>query len=293
MWASNNFAVKCKKNNFFLKFEMQYTIHNKLIINIVGLLLFAAFSQSATAQEIEPPTNEQEKMWITGVAQTINGDTLPHVTIIITNNRRGIINRSGGLFHFKTELNDTLIFSHIGFKALTMFVDTIITKQLKFNVVLEADTVLLSEVKVFPWMVSYAEFKKAVIEYEPEEKKKRMEIEDVVYLPPHVVDGRLGVTFDGPISAIYNAFSKRGKSIRKYQELVKRDEILKRQELKYNKQIVAEITGIEEDAKIYEFMKYCNFSDEFIEHSTDYEIYLVINNFFAKYKKEIAKINAD
>ncbi|MBN2520677.1 MAG: hypothetical protein JXB17_09250, partial [Bacteroidales bacterium] len=66
-----------------------------------------------------------------------------------------------------------------------------------------------------------------------------------------------------------------------------RKSVEKQVEKKYNKDIVAFITGINDERKVLDFMEFCKFSDDFILQSNDYQIYLAINNCY----KEFCKLN--
>jgi uncharacterized protein YxeA len=73
------------------------------------------------------------------------------------------------------------------------------------------------------------------------------------------------------IDALYDMYSKEGKSKRKVADLQYNDVKKFYADLKYNKQIVSQITKLQEE-EIEEFMNFCKPTEDFILRSSDYEL---------------------
>lgn len=90
----------------------------------------------------------------------------------------------------------------------------------------------------------------------------------------------LGVSID----AIYDLFSKEGKSKRKLADLQLVDARKYYAHLRYNPSLVSHITGLK-GAQLEAFMRYCFLSEEFILRSTDYELTYEINQCLRDFKR--------
>lgn len=79
-----------------------------------------------------------------------------------------------------------------------------------------------------------------------------------------------------PIQSFYDAFSKDGKEIRKYNELLRNDFLEKSVGEKCPMEMVKLLTGTESDSTIYAFFRFCNFSQEQIDHATPYDVCVLV-----------------
>jgi hypothetical protein len=73
------------------------------------------------------------------------------------------------------------------------------------------------------------------------------------------------------IDALYDLWSKEGKSKRKLADMQFEDVKSFYADLKYNKKVVAQITHLREE-DLDDFMKFCNLQQEFVLTATDYEL---------------------
>lgn len=86
------------------------------------------------------------------------------------------------------------------------------------------------------------------------------------------------------IDAIYDLFSKEGKSKRKLADLQMADARKYYAHLRYNPSLVSHITGLK-GPQLEAFMRYCFLSEEFILRATDYELTYEINQCLRDFKK--------
>ncbi len=127
-------------------------------------LLVPVFICAQTPVKIVPKA-DRELVQFSGVV--VESDSLRPVAytkIMIKNKKRGTICDYFGFYSFVAEPNDTIEFSHVGFKdALFIIPDSLTTNKYSLILVLRADTTLLPETVIYPWP-SHTTFKKAFLE---------------------------------------------------------------------------------------------------------------------------------
>jgi len=109
-----------------------------------------------------------------GVVRDLQHRPLPHVNIIILNDRRGTTSDSRGMFSFVVRPNDTILFSHMGHKGTIHTIpDSLGGQQYPADIFMVSDTFQLAEVRIYPWK-TYQEFKEAFLALElPDDDEKR------------------------------------------------------------------------------------------------------------------------
>jgi hypothetical protein len=79
------------------------------------------------------------------------------------------------------------------------------------------------------------------------------------------------MTIRGPITALYNKFSKEARERRKLDAYKKQSQVQKLVDSKYNIEVVKNVTKLnEEGAK--RFMEWCRFEEDFLIKATAYEL---------------------
>ncbi|MDR0712680.1 MAG: carboxypeptidase-like regulatory domain-containing protein [Bacteroidales bacterium] len=112
----------------------------------------------------------------TGMVRNDLLDPIPFAHILIKKTYRGTVSDAEGMFTLITHPGDTLLVSCVGYKLGKIAVPKITTADSKHyvrDIILETDTIKLSEVVIFPWK-TYKEFKDAFIALElPEDDLQR------------------------------------------------------------------------------------------------------------------------
>ncbi|MDN5200463.1 carboxypeptidase-like regulatory domain-containing protein [Fulvivirgaceae bacterium BMA10] len=235
------------------------------------ILLCIFFSHHLCAQEIEVT---QELIEFSGKILNKEDQTpVPGVHIINKRSKRGTVSDISGNFHLTLRRSDTLIFSSVGFLSHQLtFEDSLNNHQYITEILLTPSTQELEAVNVFAFK-NEEDFKKAILALElPEEEKILTDVPGFYNGPKKPVKTGLG----SPISFIAGKLSKRQKQLRKFEEVKRRDAYRKSLNLKYNKDIVQEITGLDDD-KLVKFMEFCKLENQFIEKANEYEIILAVN----------------
>lgn len=100
----------------------------------------------------------------------VTGDSLnpvPYTNIIIENTNRGTTSDYFGFFSFVAQENDTVRFSAVGYRESRFIIpDSIQEKRYSLIQVLFPDTILLDEVRIYPWQSKEA-FRDAFIQATP------------------------------------------------------------------------------------------------------------------------------
>jgi hypothetical protein len=206
---------------------------------------------------------------------------LHNVHVINTKTNRGVVSGIDGKFLISASGSDTLFFRSVGFK------DTLIalTGTGELRVFMTPAIYPIGEVIILPYG-NYAEFKQAF---------KNLEVEKPMQFDPsYFLSGRVpstgkqgfGLTIDGPITALYNAFSREGKQMRNYERFMRESAIHEEVGRKYNVQIVRRLTGIEDDMEAIRFMQFCSLDTNFILQATDYELLLAVKSCYEAYLQE-------
>lgn len=125
------------------------------------LFLFCSFFFiSLSAQEEEDLTKEEhDSIYYKGLVQfsgvVVSSDSLqpvPFANIFDKSTRRGTVSDYYGYFSFVAGYGDTIVFSFVGYKKSYFIIPDSLTEA-RYSVIhmMEKDTVLLKETKVYPW----------------------------------------------------------------------------------------------------------------------------------------------
>ncbi len=250
---------------------------------IIGFFLFLVFTAL--------PLNAQEQKFQVFSAQVISSEDSSPVSfahVILKDEKKGLMCNELGNFSCKALVNDTIIITAIGYETRRLPLDSFNIDINNGKLKLKPLTYSIDEVVIVPYK-NYKEFREAFIAMEiPEKPFINLNIPNIKPdAGANLKDGPPMISVGSPISALYNAFSKEGKELAEYSELMDKKAIEKKVQKKYNKNIVSFVTGIMDERKVFDFMEFCSLSDEFIINSNDYQIYLAINNCFKEFQKLI------
>jgi hypothetical protein len=124
----------------------------------------------------EPLQAQEVLLQWTGVVRNDLLEPIPYAHILVKKDYRGTISDPQGLFTIITFPGDTLLISCVGYKSRKIPVPNISTEDSKHyirDIIMETDTIMLSEVVIFPWK-TYKEFKDAFMALDlPEDDLQR------------------------------------------------------------------------------------------------------------------------
>lgn len=249
----------------------------KYILNIIILATLFVISKNASAQFMKIA----DRVIVAGyVFEETSGNPLPYVNVYIKKSRYGTISDTSGYFMLSALVNDTIVFSSLGYdKKYVILTDSASENNKPLIVFLDTKFYEIRSVEVI------ALRKYQQLEYEF--TKMRLPDDDYIFAAnnfpfrPAYLDyyervnaPGLGLVFS-PISALYDMFSKEGKEKQKLAELQSRDYLSSIIDKKVSTELIMKITGLSAEETIV-FLNWCNFSPEFILKLTDYDFISVI-----------------
>jgi hypothetical protein len=216
------------------------------------------------------------------------GRPMIHAHIINISANIGTLTNYDGEFMMHVLPEDTLKFSSIGYKTSLMIIPYTDNKLYK-KIYLDKDTVSLAETIIYPYPASLEALRKEFLTVEIEEKEPQIDLHlELANIEPEP-RSEGGVIISGPISFLYETFSRHAKIQRKYYDLVNKDVIKKEASKKYSVAMVKKITGLESDEEVVKFMEFCDLEPEFILNTTEYEMILAISHCYVQYTESQIK----
>lgn len=211
------------------------------------------------------------------------GNEMVHTHIVNISSKIGTLTNREGQFAIHALPEDTVRFSSVGFKTRLLLIPFLDNEKFHFNITLELDTIGLAETIIYPYPATLEALKKEflIVEIEEESPPIELHLEKAGISPAP----QTGAIISGPITGLYNVFSRHAKIQKKYQNLTNKEQLKIKSNKIYNVALVKKITGIKSDDDAKKFMEYCNLEPEFILNSNEYQLYAAINRCFIEYEK--------
>ncbi len=236
------------------------TIQRFIVFTKLTIMLSIGICFSSAAQNM---------VTITGRAFDKDDSKLPLSKLMIINKRtnNGMFADAEGKFSISARQTDTILFSAIGFLLKKVcLADSLPKKQYSIEVPMMKLQYTLKEISVFATR-DLSEIQK--------------DINNLGVKHDYLVEGING--FESPITFLYERFSKRERS--KYRVREMENEDLKRDVLKdlFRLYVKHEIIDLS-DAEFDVFIRYLNFSDEFIQNASQFELTMAIKGKYESFK---------
>ena len=189
-------------------------------------------------------------------SRVINDSTLSSIRdchVINKTQRMGTVTDAYGDFKITANVNDSILFSAIGYETLTIaLTDSMFTYG--YIIRLTPATYEIDEVTIQPLFD-----KPNITKWE-------------VYTKPLPNQGGINIPIGvSPITALYDRFSIEGKQKRYFQKISDGTADFMLLDEKFNGEMVAQITGLKDDDLI-KFMSFCNFTNDFLKNYSPYTI---------------------
>lgn len=229
----------------------------KLLLKIIFFAFLIISSSTLTAQQ----TNLN--------AVILNkADSTPIVNAHILNINKNAAVKSDdkGLFSISANKSDILLISFVGFKSLK-----IITSTVHGIIYLQKEAFILEPYTVIPYQ-NFNEFKEAFVKLKIQDTT-RNKINQSIFLTKEelkMYDGSSG--FGGGISALLGKFNKYVQDKKNYERLLEQDKYEAILDKKFNPQLIKRITTLKDSSIVNGFIAYCDFTNHFIEYSSEYEL---------------------
>ena len=171
-----------------------------------------------------------------------------------------------GRFIMSVSVNDSLVISHSGYSQSLVVIDNRDYSRGRKDIILYHKAFMLPNFTCYGLNPSYEGFKRDVATVKLPDSYKNI---DDVHLSK---EERRNATYTeeapnilkntklaSPITWLYSTFNKKEKMRRLYYEMEGYGEEVQQVQLKYNRELVSEITGLQEP-ELLDFMVYCHFS---------------------------------
>ncbi len=188
------------------------------------------------------------------------------------------ISNAEGIFSIPAIIGDTLRISAIGFYTKYLPIKNIESDSTKHVLTLISREYNLPTVNIYElrWQVFKSEF----MEAESEEVATAQKISD--WMAKLVSPEELKLIQQSTMKPgfVIDFTGKRRKSERKVARMEKKFQIIAP---KFNDKLITKLTGLK-GKEIYPFLRYCNFSEDFLINASEYEIMEQILKFWKEYK---------
>ena len=196
-----------------------------------------------------------------------------------------VISNEQGQYSIPVHRGDLLKITAIGFEDGFYIVNDTSDFITNFPIQLKPRVYELKEFTLTPYK-TVLQFKHAVAQLELPQSKPAPSLHLPFYKnrPPGIDgDNMGGLAFTSPISALYNAFSHKGKMDKKYRLLMANDYKDKIVRKVFTRNLVAKIVPLETDEELDAFIEFCKFDFNFLLNTSEYELIAVIQRKYIEY----------
>jgi len=216
-------------------------------------------------------------------------DSQTHQPVIfahVINIKKGLatITDTSGVFRIVLLKSETIRISSIGYdNTYFNLPDTAQSTNQFFVIYLTPKIYDLNVVNIYEERWKAFVYDMSNIEIETDETQERIQIwmDNLIPVDELKMIATAARGFGFPI----NYKTNRDKQLAKVEELKMQEELNKIADEKFNKELVAKITGLENKA-LDDFMKYCIFDRDFILKRTEYDLIVIVQEIFDIYKEE-------
>lgn len=251
------------------------------LIVLLGLNLYSSFAQSRKFEG--------------KVFDGINFIPVEGASIYNTCNKTFVFSDSEGAFTISCKLNDTIIISKSIYRQIIVILDEKMMLKGREDFLLYYKAVLLREVNVIALNPTYEGFKRDLSKIEIPDIYKKIQGTEISDMDKANADYGKGPDLfkyapavAHPISYLYEKYSRKAKNKRLYYEMLQYEDRLDEVPLKYNKQVVMQLTGLPEE-EVLDFMMYCHFSYYDLVRWTPEQVSEYIQHKFINYQYEKLK----
>lgn len=209
-----------------------------------------------------------------------------NVHVINTTQVKGTITNGSGQFEIEGVVNDTIIFTYLGFETVKTVITNDWVKNNTTKIKLTEKIYVLDEVKVSQYkLTGYLEVDTKII---PVNENYRANIAgllasyEVGDRSPNAL-GRVVRSVLNPADFLYNTFSNKAKEMKKLKQMKANDDIRKLLATKYDRETLASLLEIDKN-DIPIILEKCNYSQDFINSANDLQILDAISGCYEEYK---------
>lgn len=220
----------------------------------------------------------------------IHNDTkLPMGNVHVVNASRvkGTVTSPSGIFEISAKVNDTLLFTYIGFETVKVKVTNDWIKQNPTKIYLTEKAYVLDEVIVAKYnLTGYVEVDTKLIPVTDDAYRYSISRLKAGYeggdYKPGAIAKVLG-SISNPADFLYNIFGKRPREMKKLKAMKKDDTVRNLLATKFDRETLAALLEINKD-DIPLILQNCNYSEYFIQTANDLQIMDAISACYEDYK---------
>jgi len=216
----------------------------------------------------------QSYVLINGKVWDLKGESLVGAHALNTSRNYGTFTDSEGKFFLVMATQDSLKVSMIGYKPFYFKIPVGLSAQsYSLNVTLVADTMLLQTATIRPYPLTYREFRQEFLALElPEEAAlKRLQLPNEPFRSKYTTpEGYLALP--GPVSLLYNAFSKEAKELRKLQAIREKENLRNKLLSIIALEVLLYRYGVETTDDIDELIYMCGITKDYLNSTPHYLI---------------------
>lgn len=237
-----------------------------VLMLLTSLFLFLGNQQ---VRAVPPPELLRGK-----VISRSDSTAIPNVHVINQSHARATTSGAEGQFGIPVQVGDSIRFQAIGFETRVFGISQeVLNQQEDWVVRLEEKIYELPVVEIWPYQ-TFSEFKYAFLNFKDPEPEFELELPEVSLdaIPGNRPPG-LGVVIPGPITFLYDRFSRRGKAQRNYLEVMRQEDLASRASRVVNPQVIERLTGLKEREDINAFLIHCGITDEYVVNTREAEVF--------------------
>jgi hypothetical protein len=193
---------------------------------------------------------------------------VPLVSILNKSSNTRYVSNRKGLYSIYVSQNDTVIFTGIGYKTMEMRGYELMPANLTdtINLLIEPFVYKLKDVTVVYSNAKRDSIARLAAEF--------LKTDPLMNNYDRILKRDRGGMMS-PLTAMYEAFSKEGQDMVRFEEFLQYSERLKQVDKRYNKKVIKRVTGLP-DSQLDAFILYCKLDHDFILQAQEYDLLLAI-----------------
>lgn len=250
------------------------------MIKRLYLFLFSIYGMMVMGQE--------QIQYLNGIVENdATGFPMESVHVLNLNMVEGTTTDKKGNFEIRTQVNDTLYFSYLGYKSLKVAVtqDMIKFGNSKFQITQLAYA--LEEIILRPYQLTgYLDIDVRNVPINSAGRYRIPGLPSAGYeggnRNPNAISKTFAALFN-PADFLHNLFGKKGVQMQKLKKMRESDELKNLLASKFDREIITQLLNLDR-IDLDEILRNCNYSDAFIKESNDLQILEAISGCYEEYR---------
>jgi len=225
----------------------------------------------------------------------MEGDTRRPVQFAHVHNfssRQAVFSDTSGFFHIPAKAGDTLVFSAVGFYYSTTIVsDSLLSNPFFGTFRMSPRIYEIDEARVYA-LGTYEQFKQRFISLDLSKNKTEMlrrslqhEAVTAAREADRMEQEKKMVEGGGVRLLSVPILTPEEKQMLKLKEIMANESQKNRVYKKYNPDIIKKATGMVDDDEVIAFMTFCNFSDDYILKTSEYDLVVMIVKKYEEFRR--------